>query len=43
MLTGSQFGNEICTSIPHFPIDFFEQINNLRNSTPDGIIECGYP
>jgi hypothetical protein len=38
----SQFGNDIYTSMTHLPIDVFEQINNLRNSTPDGIMECGY-
>jgi hypothetical protein len=38
----SQFGNDICTSMLHLPIEVFEQINNWRNSTPDGIMECDY-
>jgi hypothetical protein len=38
----SQFANGFCTSMLNLPITVFEQINNLRNTSPNDVMECGY-
>jgi hypothetical protein len=38
----NQFADNISNSWLDICIIVFEQINNLSNSTPDGIMECGY-